>query len=132
MVAAALEVLETGALTPLIKEELKYTIQSRRLAAGKQELTVDLTPTTPRRHRQMTKEEENRAYKRRTQNREAAQRFRQRQKDEVDRLMKKSMRLESANTTLRAEVRRLNVEKEQLLGTLQSHLRVCPMGMLTR
>lgn len=36
----------------------------------------------------MTKEEENRAYKRRTQNREAAQRFRQRQKDEVDRLMK--------------------------------------------
>ncbi|PVD26467.1 hypothetical protein C0Q70_14144 [Pomacea canaliculata] len=82
--------------------------------------------------KQMTKEEENRAYKRRTQNREAAQRFRQRQKDEVDRLMKKSMRLESANTTLRAEVRRLNVEKEQLLGTLQSHLRVCPMGMLTR
>lgn len=54
MVAAALEVLETGALTPLIKEELKYTIQSRRLAAGKQELTVDLTPTTPRRHRQVS------------------------------------------------------------------------------
>lgn len=47
-------------------------------------------------------------------------------------IFQKSMRLESANTTLRAEVRRLNVEKEQLVGMLQSHLQVCPMGMLTR
>ena len=39
--AAALTALETCSLTPLIKEELKYTIQSRRLAAGKPELVLD-------------------------------------------------------------------------------------------
>lgn len=44
MAAAALSALETCSLTPLIKEELKYTIQSRRLAAGKPELVVDTKP----------------------------------------------------------------------------------------
>lgn len=42
--AAALTALETCSLTPLIKEELKYTIQSRRLAAGKPELVLDTAP----------------------------------------------------------------------------------------
>lgn len=42
--AAARTALETCSLTPLIKEELKYTIQSRRLAAGKPELVLDTAP----------------------------------------------------------------------------------------
>ena len=39
-VQATLTALETGEITPLVKEELKYTIQSRRLAEGKSELEV--------------------------------------------------------------------------------------------
>lgn len=38
---ATLEALETGELAPIIKEELKYTIQSRRLAKGQEELKVE-------------------------------------------------------------------------------------------
>lgn len=40
---ATLTALETGELTPLVKEELKYTIQSRRLANGQSELGVEFT-----------------------------------------------------------------------------------------
>ena len=38
---ATLTALETGNLSQLAKEELKYTIQARRLATGKEELKVD-------------------------------------------------------------------------------------------
>jgi hypothetical protein len=34
---ATVTALETGNLSPLVKEELKYTIQSRRLAKGQRE-----------------------------------------------------------------------------------------------
>ena len=37
---AVLESLETGRLTPILKEELKYCIQTRRLAQGKTELVL--------------------------------------------------------------------------------------------
>lgn len=36
--------LETGQLTPIIKEELKLFIQSRRLSIGQDELTVTFSP----------------------------------------------------------------------------------------
>ena len=38
---ATMVAYERGVLTPLIKQELKYTIQNRRFAEGKQELTVE-------------------------------------------------------------------------------------------
>lgn len=38
---ATVTALETGNLSPLVKEELKYTIQSRRRAKGQRELKVD-------------------------------------------------------------------------------------------
>ena len=41
LIEATLTALETGVLTPLVKEELKYTIQSRRLAKGQGELGVE-------------------------------------------------------------------------------------------
>lgn len=37
-------VLETGELTPIIKEELKLFIQTRRLSHGQDELTVTFSP----------------------------------------------------------------------------------------
>ena len=41
---AALESYNTGKITPLLKEELKYYIQTRRLSEGKKELVVDFSP----------------------------------------------------------------------------------------
>lgn len=41
---AALVAMDTGDITPLVKEELKLTIQSRRLAAGIGELQVQFEP----------------------------------------------------------------------------------------
>ena len=38
---AAVESYRTGCLTPILKEELKYHIQSRRLSEGKDEMVVD-------------------------------------------------------------------------------------------
>ena len=38
---ATIKALNSGSLTPLIKEELRCTIQSRRLAEGKGELKVE-------------------------------------------------------------------------------------------
>lgn len=44
LMEAALAALGTGDMTPLVKEELKLTIQSRRLASGKGELRVNFEP----------------------------------------------------------------------------------------
>lgn len=46
---AALESFQTGKLTPLLKEELRCQIQSRRLSEGKDELVVsfDSDPKPP-------------------------------------------------------------------------------------
>lgn len=41
IIAATLKAFESGSLTPLIKEELRCTIQSRRLAEGKSEMKVE-------------------------------------------------------------------------------------------
>ena len=38
---ATMVAYERGILTPLIKQELKYTIQNRRFVEGKQELKVE-------------------------------------------------------------------------------------------
>lgn len=38
---AALESFNTGKITPLLKEELKYYIQTRRLSEGKNELVIE-------------------------------------------------------------------------------------------
>lgn len=47
LLETTLVALETGELTPLVKEELKYTIQSRRLANGQGELGVQFTDPIP-------------------------------------------------------------------------------------
>ncbi|GFR78924.1 proto-oncogene c-Fos-like [Elysia marginata] len=81
---ATIKALNSGSLTPLIKEELRCTIQSRRLAEGKGELKVEFK--SPPKKKTMSEEERARYLKRRVQNREAAQRFRQKQKDTSDML----------------------------------------------
>lgn len=46
LLRATVESLHTGRLTPLIKEELRCRIQSRRLSEGKDELTVHFESPT--------------------------------------------------------------------------------------
>nr|KAG5710732.1 hypothetical protein BaRGS_035134 [Batillaria attramentaria] len=46
LLRATVESLHTGRLTPLIKEELRCRIQSRRLSEGKDELTVQFESPT--------------------------------------------------------------------------------------
>ena len=117
------EALTTGSLTPLVKEELKYSIQSRRLKEGKSELEVAFPgPKTY----ELTPDEVIRVESRRVQNRVAAQRFRERQKQRAEELQRKCHKLESFNTQLRHEMRKLRQEKEELKKTLEEHLKVCP------
>ncbi|OWF52436.1 basic leucine zipper transcriptional factor ATF-like [Mizuhopecten yessoensis] len=129
LVAATLLALETGDLTPLIKEELKYTIQSRRVSEGKRELQVGFKqPQTYK----LTDEEVERVDRRREQNRLAAQKFRRKQKAEADVHIKRIQRLESSNTKLKEELRSLREEKSQLFYHWSSHMSVCPARIETR
>ena len=45
---AAMESYQTGSLTPILKEELKYHIQSRRMSEGKDEMIVEFDQGVPR------------------------------------------------------------------------------------
>ena len=55
---AAWVALDTGDITPLVKEELKLTIQSRRLASGKGELRVNFDAPTQSEVRERERERE--------------------------------------------------------------------------
>ncbi|XP_059145254.1 uncharacterized protein LOC131932356 [Physella acuta] len=123
ILAATLKAVQSGSLTPLIKEELRCTIQSRRMAEGKGELKVEFK--SPPKKKDMTDDERKRALKRRQQNREAAQRFRQKQKDTSDYLTDKIKRLEKASNNLIIDLRRLKEERDELQAMLKSHLLVC-------
>ncbi|XP_022333917.2 cyclic AMP-dependent transcription factor ATF-3-like [Crassostrea virginica] len=124
---AALVAMDTGDITPLVKEELKLTIQSRRLALGKGELRVNFdTPAQA----ELTEEEKVKVDRRREQNRLAAQRFRQKQKSAGDRVQKKVRDLESDNSRLRTELRNLRTERDELKRHLTEHLTVCPGATL--
>lgn len=123
LMEAALAALGTGDMTPLVKEELKLTIQSRRLASGKGELRVNFEPPT---QSELTEEERVKVDRRREQNRMAAQRFRQKQKTLGDRVQKQVRGLETDNTRLRAELRLLREERDDLRRRLTEHLKVCP------
>ncbi|KAK3092997.1 hypothetical protein FSP39_009824 [Pinctada imbricata] len=115
--------LETGELTPLVKEELKYTIQTRRLAEGKEELQVQFEDPI---NSELRPDEVEKVERRREQNRLAAQRFRQRQKSRGGELQKKSQKLLSENLRLRREIQTLQTERDRLHHALNEHMVVCP------
>ncbi|XP_052761039.1 activating transcription factor 3-like isoform X1 [Mya arenaria] len=117
------QLLENG-LTPFIKEELKYSIQTKRLKEGKQELKVEFSPPP---EDVLTPEEEERVEKRRVQNRMAARRFRDKQKDRAHTLQKECHRLQSIQTELRYELAQVRKERDELRQTLDQHMAVCPL-----
>ncbi|XP_071079301.1 cyclic AMP-dependent transcription factor ATF-3-like [Haliotis cracherodii] len=124
MVAATLAAIETGSITPLVKEELKCAILTRRFVEGKEDIQIEFTVPEKK---VLTEEEEERATVRREQNRMAARRFRKKQKDTAEVLLKKTQRLESSNTKMRSELLRLQQERDRLKEILTDHLLVCPL-----
>ncbi|XP_052819598.1 transcription factor kayak-like [Mya arenaria] len=116
--------LQENGLTPFIKEELKYSIQTKRLKEGKQELKVTFSPPP---EDVLTPEEEERVVKRRVQNRMAARRFRDKQKDRAHTLQKECHRLESIQTDLRYELSQVRKERDEFRQALDQHMAVCPL-----
>ncbi|KAK3606656.1 hypothetical protein CHS0354_037545 [Potamilus streckersoni] len=98
-------------MTPLLKEELKYRILSRRLSEGRDELTLDRQADMSRQdvHQcQLRPEELKRIETRKEQNRKAAQKFRLKKKLEKDSVSKEYEELKKRNSVLREEVKRLS------------------------
>ncbi|KAH3827050.1 uncharacterized protein LOC127832393 [Dreissena polymorpha] len=115
--------LDTG-LLPCVKEELKFAIQSKRLKEGKGELKVEFTQPPSY---QLTPEEEEKVDKRRVQNRMAARRFRDRQKNQTSSLQKECQRLELVHAELRTELAQVRKERDEARQALETHMTSCPL-----
>lgn len=116
--------LTQGNLAPLIREELKYSIQARRLREGKPEMTVEFVKAAPD---QLTQEEVMRIRKRKEQNREASRRFRQKQQSRTKEVQQECDRLQTIQTQLKFELNQLIKERNELRKTLMDHLKTCPL-----
>ncbi|XP_033735255.1 basic leucine zipper transcriptional factor ATF-like 3 [Pecten maximus] len=122
---AACVAMETGSMTPIIKQELRFIIQSRRLAEGKSELSELDVKFVPPVTTELTPEEHIKKENRREQNRIAARKFRKKQTASLHKFKKRIQNLESENTRLSSELTTLAREKRSLQGKLQSHLDMC-------
>ncbi|XP_035677294.1 uncharacterized protein LOC118416309 isoform X1 [Branchiostoma floridae] len=121
--------LGEGSLTPIIKEELKYTIQTKRLASGLDELDVEeiKNSSKAKKPRKISPEEEERRRVRRERNRIAAAKCRNKKRERGELLQEESERLESQNERLKSEISRLQEEKEKIAYLLQFHRPTCIM-----
>ncbi|KAL8583549.1 hypothetical protein ACOMHN_054865 [Nucella lapillus] len=117
------QAIESGSITPLVKQELKLLIQSRRLSQGKEEMRVRFGQ--PCSH-QLTQAEEERRLRRKDQNKRAAKRFRENKKFRESTLHEEISLLEGKNEGLRDKVTELRRLKDDLLTHLFSHLVTCP------
>ena len=135
--------------TYLIKEGLKLTIQSKRLASGRVSLENEQPQASPkyedviswnpllancvfnkllfsvRQMANLTVEDEERRRRRRERNKVAATKCRHRKKERTVVLMQESDSLEDHNVSLRSEIQRLETEKRRLMDVLAMHSPNC-------
>ncbi|RUS79361.1 hypothetical protein EGW08_012882 [Elysia chlorotica] len=123
LLSAALEAYQSGQITPLLKHELKWVIQLRRLSLGKDEMEVSFDPPTVA---QMSDAEVTRAERRRKQNRIAARKFRQKRKSVEEQLVQTIQALKETNSSLEQKAEQLRGEKQALMEFMADHLLVCP------
>ncbi|XP_071963202.1 uncharacterized protein [Antedon mediterranea] len=109
-------------LLPLIKEELKWKIQSQRLAKGKETLTVE---EWKMREDKLTEEEMAKRNDRRMRNKLAAAKCRQKKRDRSALLSEKIDELDEQQKRLKTDLTSLRSEKEHLLSLLQDHIPTC-------
>ncbi|XP_043075902.1 cyclic AMP-dependent transcription factor ATF-3 [Puntigrus tetrazona] len=116
--------------TPLVKEELRYAIQNKRLSNGMSTLTTDRACTErptelPVMKREVAPEESERRKRRRERNKIAAAKCRNKKKEKTDNLQKESEKLESINAELKAQIEELKNQKQQLVYMLNLHRPTC-------
>ncbi|XP_065112230.1 cyclic AMP-dependent transcription factor ATF-3 [Paramisgurnus dabryanus] len=117
--------------TPLVKEELRYAIQNKRLSNGMSAISPDRCynserPTElPIMKREIIPEESDRKKRRRERNKIAAAKCRNKKKEKTDHLQKESEKLESINAELKAQIEELKNQKQQLVYMLNLHRPTC-------
>nr|UZT75754.1 cyclic AMP-dependent transcription factor [Odontobutis potamophila] len=121
--------------TPIVKEELRLSIQSKRLSSG---LSADVSSDgassssdlfSERTHsggkREATPEEHERRKRRRERNKIAAAKCRNKKKEKTESLAKESEKLETVNAELKAQIEELKQQKQQLVYMLNLHRPTC-------
>lgn len=112
---AAKECWATGKMTPMIKEELRLSILTRRHSRGQDEPQVTFSP--PRKY-ELTPEEQEKKVKRKEMNRTAAKRHRSKKKMQATTLLVEYQELEKKNEELKARLSLLEAEKKTFLSII--------------
>lgn len=122
---------------PLVKEELRLTIQSKRLSHGlsadvssdasssSEQLTEHLRTSKGSGKRELNPEEMERRRRRRERNKIAAAKCRNKKKEKTESLQKESEKLETVNADLKAQIEELKQQKQQLVYMLNLHRPTC-------
>ncbi|KAG7509341.1 cyclic AMP-dependent transcription factor ATF-3 [Solea senegalensis] len=119
--------------TPIVKEELRLAIQTKRLSSG---LSADVSSdggsscSEPAAggsgvKREFTVEEHDRRKRRRERNKIAAAKCRNKKKEKTECLQKESEKLETVNSELKAQIEELKQQKQQLVYMLNLHRPTC-------
>ncbi|XP_076873408.1 cyclic AMP-dependent transcription factor ATF-3 [Brachyhypopomus gauderio] len=118
--------------SPLIREELRHAIQSKRLSNGTSTAARDHASSSSARPAELTvvkkeinSEELDRRKRRRERNKIAAAKCRNKKKEKTDCLQKESEKLESINAELKAQIEELKNQKQQLVYMLNLHRPTC-------
>ncbi|XP_029966928.1 cyclic AMP-dependent transcription factor ATF-3 [Salarias fasciatus] len=119
--------------TPVVKEELRLAIQTKRLCNGQSaDLSSDGASSSCERpasgsgvKRELTTEEHERRKRRRERNKIAAAKCRNKKKEKTESLQKESEKLESVNADLKAQIEELKQQKQQLVYMLNLHRPTC-------
>ncbi|XP_062857270.1 cyclic AMP-dependent transcription factor ATF-3 [Trichomycterus rosablanca] len=117
--------------SPLVKEELRYTIQNKRLSSGTSSSTTDCgnysseRNSEPSTKKELFTEEHSRRKRRRERNKIAAAKCRNKKKEKTDGLQKESEKLECINAELKAQIEELKNQKQQLVYMLNLHRPTC-------
>lgn len=127
----------------LIKEGLKLTIQTKRMATGQDQVPIE--PKIPKReevcdfrifgdeemsppaspYSELTQEDEERRRRRRERNKIAATKCRNKKKEKTIILVQESECLEGQNVSLKTEIQKLEAEKQRLMDILSIHSQTC-------
>uniref|UniRef100_A0A3Q1B932 BZIP domain-containing protein n=1 Tax=Amphiprion ocellaris TaxID=80972 RepID=A0A3Q1B932_AMPOC len=114
--------------TPIVKEELRLAIQTKRLSNGlSADMSSDGASSSSDRasKRPVTPEEHERRKRRRERNKIAAAKCRNKKKEKTECLQKESEKLESVNADLKAQIEELKQQKQQLVYMLNLHRPTC-------
>ncbi|XP_040920888.1 cyclic AMP-dependent transcription factor ATF-3 [Toxotes jaculatrix] len=123
--------------TPIVKEELRLAIQTKRLSNGlSADMSSDGASSSSDRaseqpaygsgvKRELTVEEHERRKRRRERNKIAAAKCRNKKKEKTESLQKESEKLESVNADLKAQIEELKQQKQQLVYMLNLHRPTC-------